>query len=195
MKIISRKEAKEFGLKYYFTNKPCKHGHVSKRLVSNKNCWDCALIAKSKDYKENRDKRLYSMKANYRLKAEEKKKYVAEWQKRNKDKVRKYGISYREKYKDRLKVTEKARRERDRDYYLAKRHERIARQKRAIPCWFEREKIKIVFEKARELGFEVDHVVPLKSDLVCGLHCWHNLQLLSKADNIRKLNRYWVDMP
>lgn len=195
MKIISRAEAKSQGLKYYFTSNPCKHGHVSKRLVSNKNCWDCALIAKSKDYKENRHARLEAMKRNYRDNAAEKKKYVAEWQKRNKDKVRQYGINYRDKYRDRLKITEKARRERDRDYYLAKRHERIARQKRAVPGWFEREKIKKVFEKARVLGFEVDHVVPLKSDLVCGLHCWHNLQLLNKADNIRKLNRYWVDMP
>lgn len=195
MKVISRAEAKSQGLKYYFTGKPCKHGHVSKRLLSNKNCWDCALIAKSKDYKENREARLDSMKKNYIKKAPEKKAYVAEWQKRNKDRVRQYGINYRAKYKDRLKITEKARRNRDRDYYLAKRHERIARQKRAIPEWFEREKIKIVFEKARELGFEVDHVVPLKSDMVCGLHCWHNLQLLNKADNIRKLNRYWVDMP
>ena len=120
---------------------------------------------------------------------------VGSVQKRNKYKVRQYGVNYRDKYRDRLKITEKARRERDRDYYLAKRHERIARQKRAIPEWFEREKIKIVFEKAREFGLEVDHVVPLKSNLVCGLHCWHNLQLLNKADNIRKLNRYWVDMP
>jgi len=195
MNVISRAEAKSKGLKHYFTGKPCKHGHVSKRLVSNKNCWDCALIAKSKDYKDNRQARLEAMKRNYREKAADKKRYVAEWQKINKDKIRQYGINYRDKHRDRLKITEKARRERDRDYYLAKRHERIARQKRAIPDWFEREKIKIVFEKAREFGFEVDHVVPLKSDLVCGLHCWHNLQLLNKADNIRKLNRYWVDMP
>ena len=41
MKIISRKEAKEQGLKYYFTGKPCGRGHIVKRSVSNYKCWQC----------------------------------------------------------------------------------------------------------------------------------------------------------
>ena len=53
----------------------------------------------------------------------------------------------------------------------------------------------LVYEKAREFGMAVDHVVPITSDFVSGLHCWHNLQLLTKSENSSKLNRFWPDMP
>lgn len=43
MNIISRKEAKKKGLAHYFTGKPCKHGHISKRRVSNSTCFECHL--------------------------------------------------------------------------------------------------------------------------------------------------------
>lgn len=65
----------------------------------------------------------------------------------------------------------------------------------SIPAWSEVEKIKVVFEKAKEFGMEIDHIVPIKSDLVCGLHVWHNLQLLDMPLNRSKKNRYWPDMP
>jgi len=42
MKIITRKEARARGLKRYFTGKLCKHGHVAERLVSVRNCLECA---------------------------------------------------------------------------------------------------------------------------------------------------------
>lgn len=40
MEIITRKQAKEQGLTHYFTGKPCKHGHVAKRLVAG-GCVEC----------------------------------------------------------------------------------------------------------------------------------------------------------
>jgi hypothetical protein len=42
MDIISRKEAKEKGLRYYFTGKPCPQKHISKRFVSAGTCASCA---------------------------------------------------------------------------------------------------------------------------------------------------------
>lgn len=41
MEIISRSEALARGLKRYFTGKPCKHGHIAERLVSQTNCCEC----------------------------------------------------------------------------------------------------------------------------------------------------------
>ena len=42
-------------------------------------------------------------------------------------------------------------------------------------------------------GWDVDHVVPLKSNLVCGLHCWTNFAVVPLAVNRSKGNRTWPD--
>jgi 5-methylcytosine-specific restriction endonuclease McrA len=41
MQRITRKAAKAAGLKYYFTGKPCKRGHIDKRFVSSFRCMTC----------------------------------------------------------------------------------------------------------------------------------------------------------
>src|SRR6516164_6841786 len=40
--IIGRDEARALGLKRFFTGKPCKHGHVAERGVSNPGCMECS---------------------------------------------------------------------------------------------------------------------------------------------------------
>ncbi len=44
MKIISCGEARDRGLKRYFTGKECPNGHVSERLVSNGTCITCSKL-------------------------------------------------------------------------------------------------------------------------------------------------------
>lgn len=49
-----RREARERGDIKYFTGQPCKHGHVSGRLVSSGHCDRCASIRAGKSHKKAR---------------------------------------------------------------------------------------------------------------------------------------------
>lgn len=38
--------------------------------------------------------------------------------------------------------------------------------------------------------WHVDHIIPLKNELVCGLHIWSNLRVIPKQLNLKKGNKY-----
>lgn len=65
----------------------------------------------------------------------------------------------------------------------------------ATPSWANRKKIAAIYDEAIFSGLTVDHIVPLNSKIVCGLHVENNLQLLTKSENCSKGNRSWPDMP
>lgn len=78
---------------------------------------------------------------------------------------------------------------------------RRAAELRAVPRWADRAGIEQIYKDARDLTrtlgqeWHVDHIVPLRSDVVCGLHVVANLQLLEAGLNRRKSNSFWPDMP
>jgi hypothetical protein len=107
------------------------------------------------------------------------------WKAANPDKNRESGVKYREKYRARVQAH-------------VRRYQAL--KQRAMPCWVTMEDLLPFYEAARRLSaggvaHEVDHIVPLTSKLVCGLHCPANLQVIPMTDNRRKHNRYWPDMP
>lgn len=86
MKIISRKEARLKGELYYFTGKPCKHNHVSKRIVRNATCYECTKVA-IQNWREKDSSKLFykEREANPRYK-----KSRSEYRKRNSSKRNSY---------------------------------------------------------------------------------------------------------
>jgi hypothetical protein len=74
---------------------------------------------------------------------------------------------------------------------------RHAARLRATPSWIggkHKNKTVQIYALTQQLQellgrvFHVDHIVPLISDQVCGLHVWWNLQPLSELENVKKGN-------
>src|SRR3990167_3834532 len=78
-------------------------------------------------------------------------------------------------------------RDRARNYVADRR----AKELNATPKWLtdaDRARIKLIYTMALREGKTVDHIVPLKNKIVCGLHVPWNMQLLSGVENSRKNN-------
>ena len=60
---------------------------------------------------------------------------------------------------------------------------------RQRPSWADMKKIREIYFN-RPAGHHVDHVIPLRGRLVCGLHVENNLQYLSAAENMKKHNTF-----
>lgn len=90
-----------------------------------------------------------------------------------------------------------------REYRLRNPHvdssSRLARR-RAVPTWMDKEGVKAMYLKRDELTaatgikHHVDHIVPIQSDLVCGLHWEGNMEVIPAIANIVKSNKVWPDM-
>lgn len=61
-----------------------------------------------------------------------------------------------------------------------------------VPSWSETELIAQFYEECPE-GYHVDHIIPLKGDLVSGLHVIANLQYLLSHDNLAKGNKFEIE--
>lgn len=109
MNICERAEAKSKGLKFYFTGRPCKHGHLCERYTADGVCYECHALKMKRRYEQNQD----AIKAKsrvryaengdvikgrvkaYREKNPEKAKEVSRrWYEKNKTRVRAVGNAY-----------------------------------------------------------------------------------------------------
>ena len=127
------------------------------------------------------------------------------WYWQNKEAARTINKAYRESHQRELADKKKRRRNRELDRLWDQRNRARkseywraydARKNSACPAWASREKMRVFYEEARrrtqETGvqYEVDHIVPLKGETVCGLHCEFNLRVITKSQNASKCNRW-----
>lgn len=147
------------------------------------------ILAKGKAFRAEHPEEERRIRSRY---AERRRKNKHDWVTRNKDHITLYNQATKEHRAKR--IAEYWRKNRDKGLAIKARY-RAAKLK-ATPKWANLETICAVYAKAATMPrMHVDHIVPLVSKLVCGLHCEANLQLLPASDNMRKGNRVWPDMP
>lgn len=169
MDIITRLEAIEQNLNTYFTGKSCKYGHITERYVKDKHCVGCNRFRYEKY--QDRYKRL-----------------ALERVAKNPEKHRVNALKYYHNNKERIRTVQAEYRKRNPDKIRNKLAKRRAVKKKALPNWANLEKIKEIYKNCPK-GYQVDHIVPLQSKLVCGLHVENNLQYLTPKQNLSKGNK------
>ena len=127
--------------------------------------------AKNTLSKDERDKIRFISK--FKVNEEKIKVYNKDWYEANKEKKKEYLSVYRKNNKGLLNA------------YVSKRQ---ADKIKATPSWANLEKIKEIYKNCPE-GYHVDHIYPLRSEYVCGLHVENNLQYLTAKENMEKSNK------
>lgn len=158
-----------------------------------------AYIERSKRWKQRRrDYYLAQQRDARQANLEEIRKKNLAWYYKNREHVLQRKASWRKQNMDAVKAYD---REWDKKFGARKRAWERARKLKATPPWADKSAIKAIYDFARlrtqstGIQWEVDHIVPLKSPIVCGLHTEHNLMVITKSMNSSKNNHYWPDMP
>lgn len=200
-----------FGLQNYC--RECAKAKYAEFHEENKH----ELYAKRKLWrKENPEKSSARNKRYYARHADKRRAYASEYQRKHWDRVSVRMEKYRRENSERIEVTAKAYRiankektaALDKAYRLLNRGKilaigakRRAAKRNATVSWADHKRIEEIYSLAAELTkttgirYEVDHIVPLISNLVCGLHWEGSMQIISSKENIIKGNRWWPDMP
>jgi len=185
-------------------NKTCKQCREEKFLehfyVGRNICKKCSNSNRNKYYHENRERELSVRKQWIKENPEKRKVTAKKTYEKNKDKRRAYMQKYYPVNRDRHRESSKAWAKRNRDKMNATYNKRRAHQLKATPGWSNEFFISEIYHLAKirteitNIKWNVDHVVPLVSNLVCGLHCEANLQVIPEVINKSKNNRHWPDM-
>lgn len=171
----------------------CKHPTLPGGLAHK--CRACAKIYNDEYRKKNREKEKENGRKYYEANKEKVKANAMKWAAANRDKVCKKGKRYYAENKEKHSQLTKKWRETNIDRARALCMLYYTTKMQAFPRWADKDKIQSIYSEAARLGMHVDHIVPLRSKVVCGLHCEFNLQPLPGSENSKKGNRYWPDMP
>lgn len=200
----TEKERSEFGC-----NKANKDGLSSYCMICKRARNNAHRLANPEKIKER--KRIANL-----LNPNANRKRSKDFYKANKERLLAYSKDYYEKRKEVVReykrvylqenrLKEYARKNewanQNRGIFTASKARRRAKKLSATPAWVNHDAIKGIYDQAFNATVEtgiahhVDHIIPLQSEIVCGLHWEGNLTVMTAKENIQKSNVRWPDMP
>lgn len=183
-------------------------------------CRPCEVEYRREHYNKNRQSYIDAAKKSAERHPEARKAYQRQYREQHRSQIAENAkrranspqrLAYSKRWRDENIERQREAEARYRDRNRASCNSRIAewkaanpgtvqhyRRKRAlasrIPGWTNLQAVAAIYAQCPP-GWHVDHIVPVVSPLVCGLHCEANLAALPARENIRKGNRTWPDMP
>jgi len=185
----NRADAKTTGAKFYFTGQPCSRGHVALRKTKG-SCVECV----KEDWKIDNEKR------KDKPKSEAAKQAGKRYYEKNREAVKARASARPKEETQQYKVKHK---ENNPEYYKALTSVRRRKHRNATPKWITPEQklsMRELYLQAQKMTkltgerYVVDHIIPLISPEVCGLHVPWNLRVITQEENLIKSNKL-VDTP
>lgn len=161
--------------------KTCRKG-LHQYPADQRECTQCKKQRERRWREQNRTQDLQRKRIWREQNLERRREYSLQWRKHNSNKTKQYIRIWRENNRDKERIRSGYRR---------------ARQKQATPAWANHAEINAIYAEAARLEKEtgishhVDHIYPLASPYLCGLHVAENLQIIPAVDNMSKSNRSW----
>ena len=151
------------GLPKFWSETPCKNGHIGWRKTPCGSCLQCRKERPRKYFGDTPESKAAYMRAGN-------KKFYAE----NREVQIQRALKFKRENPG-----------------LNTQHERKrqAAKLQRVPKWADLEAIKL-FYKNCPAGMTVDHIIPLQGKIVSGLHVANNLQYLTRKENAAKNNHF-----
>lgn len=139
---------------------------------------------------------------HYEANREEYIKRAKDWYYANKEKKKEYDKKRYAVNKDEMRAYERERRKlpHRKAAHAEETRRRRMHLKQATPSWITQEDkqlikdiytLSAVYNLHSGLKWHVDHILPLRGELVCGLHVPDNLQIILATENIKKHNKHY----
>jgi hypothetical protein len=215
MEKVCTKCEKQKSISSYHNDKRWKYWKVAKckQCCTEYNRLNAEHISKKRKehYKENKERilkrtNLWAVKNPEKIKQIKHNHYLrnkdefrtksSQWKKDNPEKVREQSRLYRDNNRDKERAKCRRYAKNNHDKIIAKNRKRELSKIQRVPKWAINEIMKVYYfvsqwmSRVMNKKYVVDHIVPIRWELVSWLHVQSNLQVITEKENLLKSNNF-----